>query len=345
MTIAFYISGHGFGHASRSIELIRALLDRRPGLRVIVRTSAPQWLFSSAGLTIDYRAFEGDTGMVQHDSLMMDVAETARRAAAFYGAFDRRADEEAALLSAERVDLVLSDIPPLAHAAAARAGIPSTAIGNFTWDWIYESYATFERDAPGVIQIIRDAYALADRALRLPLHGGFATFRSVVDIPLIARRSARGRGETRRLLNVPDDRPFVLASFGGYGLDVPYDEIARREHLTVFAPAVALTPPLAYQDLVAAADVVLTKPGYGIISECVANNTPMLYTSRGEFVEYDVFVAEMPRILRCRFMPQDDVRAGRWRAHVDALLAQAAPPERARIDGAAAAATMITGVL
>jgi UDP:flavonoid glycosyltransferase YjiC (YdhE family) len=344
VVIAFYISGHGFGHASRSIELIRALLDRQPALRVIVRTSAPQWLFDVAGVRVDYRVFDADVGMTQRDSITMDVAETTRRAAAFYRSFARRADDEAAFLKSENVELVLGDIPPLAHAAAARAGLRSIAIGNFTWDWIYEGYETFERDAPGVIQTIRDAYALADRGLRLPLHGGFATFAQVVDIPLIARRAARGpdaTAETRRILDIPGDRPFVLASFGGYGLDIPYDEIARRERLTVLAPAVALAPPLTYQDLVAAADVVLTKPGYGIISECVANGTPMLYTSRGRFVEYDVFVAEMPRILRCRFIPQEDLRAGAWRAHVDALLAQPAPPERARIDGAELAAELI----
>ena len=96
-----------------------------------------------------------------------------------------------------------------------------------------------------------------------------------------------------------------------------------------------------YQDLVAAADLVITKPGYGIISECVANDTPLLYTSRGPFVEYDVFVAEMPRVLRCRFLPQEDLRAGRWRPHIDALLAQSAPPERARIDGAQVAAALL----
>jgi UDP:flavonoid glycosyltransferase YjiC (YdhE family) len=340
--IVFYISGHGFGHASRSIEVIRALIERRPELRVVVKTSAPRWLFDLANIPgLAYEALETDVGMTQTDSLTMDVGDTARRAAAFYRDFDRRADDEAAALRSSGAGLVLGDIPPLAHAAAARAGVPSIAIGNFTWDWIYEGYATFERDAPGVVPIIRDGYRLATRALRLPMHGGFATTADIVDIPLIARRSTRRRDETRRVMNIRGDRPFVLASFGGYGLDIPFDEIARRERLTVLSPGAAVPPPLNYQDLVAAADLVITKPGYGIISECVANGTPLLYTSRGPFVEYDVFVAEMPRVLRCRFMPQDALRAGRWRAHIDALLAQPAPPEHAAIDGAAVAANLI----
>ena len=43
--IVFYISGHGFGHASRTIEVINAILAQRPETRVGVRTSAPRWLF------------------------------------------------------------------------------------------------------------------------------------------------------------------------------------------------------------------------------------------------------------------------------------------------------------
>ena len=71
-----------------------------------------------------------------------------------------------------------------------------------------------------------------------------------------------------------------------------------------------------YEDLVRAVDVVVTKPGYGIIAECIANDTALLYTSRGHFVEYDVLVAEMPRWLRCGFIAQDDLRAGRLTGRV-----------------------------
>ena len=345
MNITFYVSGHGFGHASRSIELIRALLERQPDVRILVKTQAPKWLFDAARLPrVEYEPLETDIGMTQTDSLTMDVADTARRAADFHRDFDRRAEREAAALRSRGVELVLGDIPPLAHAAAARAALPSIAIGNFTWDWIYEAYlTTFEREAPTVIPQIRDAYRLATRALRLPMHGGFATIATVVDIPIVARRSTRPREETRALLKIPPDRPLVLASFGAYGVNVMFEDIAHREALTVIAPPAALAPPLRYQDLVAAADVVITKPGYGIVSECIANRTPMLYTSRGVFAEYDVFVAEMPRYLRCRFLPQEDLRLGRWRHHIDALLAQGDPPERPQINGAEVAAAMILG--
>jgi hypothetical protein len=345
--LVHYISGHGFGHASRSIELLKAIVAARPDVRIVIKTAAPAWLCDAvAGPAVTLVPFEADPGVTQTDSLHIDELESARRAVAFYGRFDALADREGAFLRSSGATLVLGDIPPLAHAAAARAGLRSIAIGNFTWDWIYEGYEAFSREAPQVIDRIREAYALATRALRLPMHGGFEAMAAVtVDIPFIARRSRREPADTRRKLGVPDDRPFVLASFGAYGLAAPFEDIARDQRLTILSPPALLGGGLFYQDAVAAADVVISKPGYGIVSECVASGTPLLFTSRGRFVEYDVFLAEMPRVLRCRFIPQDDLMAGRWRPHIEALLEQPPPPERARIDGARVAAHEILNLL
>jgi len=350
VTIVFYISGHGFGHASRSIELLTELAARRPDARLIVRTTVPSWLFrASAPAHVEVRPVETDTGVAQIDSLNVDEHETARRAAGFYRTFDRRVAEEAAFLAAEHAAIVLGDIPPLAFAAAARAGVPSVAIGNFTWDWIYRGYDAFAasgNDAAGVIDVVRDAYATVTRALRLPLHGGFEAMAAVTsDIPFIARRSTRDAAETRERLGIPGDRPFVLACFSGADVDLPYGHRADVEHLTVLAPEREAPVGLKYPDLVAAAGVVVSKPGYGIVSECIANGTPLLYTSRGRFPEYDVFVAGMPRVLRCRYVDRSDLLAGRWGDAVRALLAQPPAPETAHVDGARVAAEEIVGLI
>ena len=61
----------------------------------------------------------------------------------------------------------MGDIPPLAVAAAEAAAIPSVAIGNFTWDWIYEDYRS--EDALELARDIRRMYRKATTALRLPL--------------------------------------------------------------------------------------------------------------------------------------------------------------------------------
>src|SRR5262249_23764997 len=185
---------------------------------------------------------------------------------------------------------------------AAGAGRPRVPVGISRGAGIYGFYPASARPAQDVPATIRSAYAETTRALRLPLHGGFDAMADVtIDIPFIARRSTRDRAETRRAIGVDADerRPVVLPSFGAYGAALPLDEVRRAGRLIVLDPD-RVPDGFRYQDLVAAADVVVSKPGYGIVSECVANDTPLLYTSRGRFIEYDVFVAGMPRILQCR---------------------------------------------
>jgi hypothetical protein len=343
--LVFYVSGHGFGHASRDIEVINALHALAPGVRLVVRTSAPRWLFDlTLRAPVTWLPAECDTGVVQIDSLRLDAFETVRR-------------------------------------AAAHADVPSIALGNFTWDWIYAAYAEALAAYPSLLERIRSAYAHAARAWRLPLGGGFEAFRRVEPVPFIARRSVRTRADVRERFGLPATELLVLASFGGYGLrniDVGALAALRRYTVVITAhvqaarrgdapdgetrpeePGEPVLPASVrfvderaiyaagyrYEDLVRAVDVVITKPGYGIIAECIANETALLYTSRGRFVEYDVMVREMPRYLRCGFISNEDLYAGSWESALDAVLAQPAPPERPPVDGANVVAGMLLDCL
>ena len=172
-TVFFYISGHGFGHASRQIEVINALGAMAGAARIAVRTSAARWLFDrTARVPITFLEGEVDAGVVQIDSLRLDEEETMRRADAFHATLVERAGAEAARLREHGARLVVADAPALGCAAAAAAGIPSVVCSNFTWDWIYAGY---DPDADA-IRRIREAYGKAQSAWRLPIHGGFQPF-------------------------------------------------------------------------------------------------------------------------------------------------------------------------
>ena len=344
---------------------------------VAVRTSAPKWLFDlTLTRPVDFHTRECDTGVVQVDSLSLDEAATVGRASEFHERLDALAGEEAQWLRSVDARLVVGDIPPLACAAGKAAGLPVIALGNFTWDWIYEGYRDWLAPGSDLIERLGAAYAAAEVALRLPMHGGFSTIREIVDLPFIARRSTRAPDDTRTHLSLPLGRPLALLSFGGYGLQridlgavaglgdytivVTADVTANRRASEVPSGAgTAILPAnvilvdeqalygagLRYEDLVAAVDVVLTKPGYGIISECVANDTALVYTSRGHFREYDVLVREMPRWLRTAFISNEDLLAGRWKPALDRALAQPAPRETIGVDGAERAASAILSYL
>jgi hypothetical protein len=367
--VAFYISGHGFGHASRQIEIINAFARRRPDVGIFVRTAVARWLLDrtlAAPFELDDRPT--DTGVVQIDSLRLDAEATIAAADDFHATLDARAAHEADLLRARDVRLVMADAPPLGCAAAARAGIPSVVVSNFTWDWIYAEYREYLAGAPELIPTIQAAYRLADAAWRLPMHGGFESFlaagpaeapsararaclaeapsarRRVIDVPFVARHATHAPAETRTRLGLPAERTLVLPSFGGYGvggIDLSAVDLDPSWHVIAVPDAAIYDAGLRYEDLVRAADGVLSKPGYGIISECIANDTALVYTSRGRFAEYPVLVREMPRYLRCAYLDNEALLAGRWRAALDAALSAPPPPERPPTNGAEVIADMI----
>jgi L-arabinokinase len=370
--IVFYISGHGFGHASRSIEVINAILAKRPETRVGVRTSAPRWLFDlSVKGKVTYSTLECDTGVVQVDALTLDEADSIRRASAFHSDLVTRAASETRALRELGAGLIVGDIPPLAFAVGASAGIPSVGLGNFTWDWVYADYPRV-RLAPSLLPAIRGAYGKGSMALRLPMSGGFESFSNVKDIPFIARHASKTRDEVCKTLKLPADKPIVLVSFGGYGLPALETEtLSKFKKYTVVTTAnVPLTRArkelpaadrkgayitineeamydagIRYEDLVGAAEAVVTKPGYGIISECIANETAILYTPRGHFPEYDVLVEEIPKYLRSSFISHDDLFAGKWEPMLDKLLAQPKPKKKPETNGADVAADILLKAL
>jgi hypothetical protein len=365
-SVAFYVSGHGFGHASRQIEIINAFGRRRPDVAIFLRTAVAPWLLErTVAVPFEVDARPCDTGIVQIDALRLDAAATITEAAAFYATLDARAAAEAALLQLRGVRFVVADAPPLGCAAAARAGIPSVVVSNFTWDWIYAEYREDLGPAPALIPTIQAAYRLADAAWRLPMHGGFETFeppsrsgadgatlgqapaQRVIDMPFVARHATHAAADTRARLGLPpvdDDRRLALPSFGGYGvagIDLDALDLDGSWHVVRVPDAAIYDAGLRYEDLVRAVDVVLTKPGYGIIAECIANDTAIVYTPRGRFAEYPVLVREMPRYLRCAYLANDALVTGRWQSALDAAVNAPPPPEHPRTDGADVIADMI----
>jgi hypothetical protein len=318
-------------------------------VKVIVRSSVAPWL---VGLTarpgVQLEPVECDTGVAQIDSLHLDEVETIRRARAFMATMPQRVAIEVERLRAVDATLVVADLPALGIAAAHRAGLPAIASGNFTWDWIYAGY----RDSEDVVAGIGEIYSRTTCALRLPMWGGFETMPVVRDVPLVARRSRRAKSEIRRALNLDPHARLVLMSFGVHGTDrIDLEALAKLHGFTIVVAGhanslhshgglIALNEAglyargFRYEDLVRAVDIVVTKPGYGIIAECVANGPALLYTSRGHFVEYDVLVERMPRFLRCGFIDHSDLFAGRWEPHLERVLALPAPAEQPPVNGA-----------
>jgi UDP:flavonoid glycosyltransferase YjiC (YdhE family) len=359
-TLVCYISGHGFGHAVRVMEVLRALWSRRPDVHVAIRSSVPRWFFDLAG-PFTHAFSQLDVGAVQADSLSVDIEATLRAYAAMAARKEELINHEVATVTAQHPRLILADIPALAFDVAERLGVAAVGMTNFSWDWIYADYVSDFPGYAGLVDDLRHSYGRASLLLRLPLHGDLGAFPRIRDVPLVARTATKSRADVRQRLGLPLVERIVLLSFGGIG--VTMSAIPDPPHGLTFVATQSAAPSTAprrcrflpnaemaaagvrYEDLVAASDVVMTKPGYGIVGDCLANGTAMIYTSRGRFAEYEYLVAGIEAHLTHRFISNDDLRAGRWLPALDDIFRQPRRAVQVETGGAAVAADVLLGMM
>ena len=345
--VLFYITGHGFGHSTRTVEVINQIRSREPRFLPIINTTAPEWLFRRevAG-NFQYIHCENDVGAVQRDWRRVDKLETLARYAEFIKREPEFVRRQAGFARQERVAAIVSDIPAVAFAVAEQSGVPALGITNFSWDWIYTPYLEAHPAGRFVVEHIRECYSKADRLLRLPFHGDLSAFPVIEDIPLVARHSVMERGEVVRRLNLDGTKKIVLLYLGRFDHQkVISEEMRRRKDLLFVSFDVLDTNSVLSRDLVSAADAVVTKPGYGIVSDCVANRTPILYTAREDFLEYHALVDGIKKYAHSRFLAEEDLLSGRWLSDLDELLSTESPWPALETNGAEVADMRILEVL
>lgn len=352
--LAYYITAHGFGHGARSCDILAALLRARPDLRIHVVSDLPREFLAArlpAG-DIRYRTGRFDAGMVQLDSIRVDVGATLAEARALLARERELLDGERRFLREERIGAVVADLPALPIAAAKDAGIPALAVGNFSWDWIYEDFIPRHPAWRAVVDHFRAGYGQCDLLMRLPFAEPMASFPRRRDLPLVATPGRPRRAELARHTGADAARTWILLSFSTLDWDAAaLDRVERLDDCEFFT-----LPPLAwerrnihavdrqafgYADVLTSCDLVLTKPGYGVLSECAVNGKPMVYTERTDFREYAVLEAAVRRYFRHRHLPAGQLYRGDLRDAIDEVLRAPAPKEALARGGDIEAARLI----
>jgi len=338
--LLFCVSGHGYGHATRSAAILQELLLLRSDLEVTVSSSVPARFFEAGkNPRVFWRGQNYEPGTIQKNCFEVDITRTC----AAYGRFlDERGESlraETAYLRDKGFDGVVADVPAVPLVAAAKAGIPAAAVWNFTWDWILEPLLADEKDERlrGLPALLREDYRSAGLDLRLPFSSPETTFDAVEDVPLVGRRARLSRQATRRLLGIEtqDPRPLVLVATSGWDSsnwapvrvqgcrdfrflvigDLPVKLATEVRRLPV-----DLGEGYTFPDILSACDAVVSKPGYGLASECVLNQTALLGVERRGFREAAELVRGMKALGRFEGITLDDFFAGRWEPSLASLL-------------------------
>lgn len=295
--LAIVCSAHGFGHLTRQLAL--AERARAWGIEPVLFTAAPPEVVHGTLPGAEVRPWSVDVGVAQRDSLTEDLPETLAR-------LERRCSEAAvdalarALAPFERV---IVDVAPTALEACRRAGVEAVAVGNFDWAWLYSRYPQLQGWAERFA-----AWQAPHRGASLWPGPGLRGFREVHRFGLIGRRRPA----------CPGARGRVLVSFGGFGLRDLEARLPRLEGVRwLLAPPMSrparddcdYLEGVAYPALVAGAELVLTKPGYGIFAEASLAGTRLAWLPRGAFPEAPWIEAAMQARGGVR-LSEEDLAAG-----------------------------------
>ncbi|KAI4337448.1 hypothetical protein L6164_015863 [Bauhinia variegata] len=330
LVFAYYVTGHGFGHATRVIEVVRHLIHAGHDVHVV--TGAPHFVFTSEiqSPRLFIRKVLLDCGAVQADALTVDrlaslekYSETAVKPRATILA------KEIEWLNSIKADLVVSDVVPVACRAAADAGIRSVCVTNFSWDFIYAEYvmAAGLHHRSIVWQIAED-YSHCEFLIRLPGYCPMPAFRDVIDVPLVVRRLHKSPKEVRNELGIEGNTKVVILNFGGQpsGWKLKEEFLPSGWLCLVCGASDSQDLPKNFRklakdaytpDIIAASDCMLGKIGYGTVSEALAYKCPFVFVRRDYFNE-EPFLRNMLEYYQCGVeMIRRDLLTGHWRPYLE----------------------------
>ncbi len=294
--LAFFLTAHGFGHGVRQSAFIHALPRE---VEVTLFTDLPAGFFGEE-LDRPFRhvSLTLDCGCLQPDNTRVDVAATLARYRELDAERNRLIDAAAGALADVGAEFVIGDAPPLAFPAARAAGLPSWAVCNFSWTDIYRPYLRAHPDFAPVWERMRADYAVADRHVRLTPFTGDPLCTDTVPVGMLTRPGKPSKEELARRLGIDPTKRWCLIYLGNYGLPgIPWKKLESFSewHFLGLYPCgnaanfthIRKDPSLRYADLTASADLVLGKLGYGLVTECAALGTPVLYLGREDFCEFE----------------------------------------------------------
>ena len=334
--IAVYISGHGFGHLAQMAPVLQRLQALRPDTRFLLRCALPaDEIVARLGFDRDVEIVGGavDVGVVQHSAIREDRAASIAALRDWLAQMPEQLAREQAVLRDFAADLVLSNISPLAFPAAEALAIPSLALATLDWHAIYRHW--LDADDPALARLAA-AYSGCDLLLSPPMAMDMAAFPRRESIPLIASRPQAIGASQLAGLQADGGRKRVLVLFGGCG-NPPFDlsALAAMDDWLFLLPMpgdggdpgvaenvryVQFSSQLRAVDLLPHVDLLLCKPGYGLLSESWVTQTPVAWVERPDFPEFPMLKDWLETRFPAAGMRREDFCSGHWQSTLQAAL-------------------------
>lgn len=300
-TVLICLSSHGFGHLGQVTPVVHELHSRFPDMRLIIRSRLPEFkLREKLGEDILIQRSDSDIGMIQKDALNIDMDLTQEKYRNFHRRWNTLLEEEKKDIGNLKPDIALVNIPYLCLAAVHELGIPSIAFSSLNWAEIYQYFFHHLEEAPGIVRQMLDAYNQAESFLQPVPAMNMPEITNGIGIDPVAQTGTNIRKILKEQIGLKSSEILVLVSMGGMDLKPPCNDWPRFPDVRFLVPeswksAHPDTVPLEvlghpFSDLMASADLLICKPGYGSFVEAACNRMPVLYLPRQRWPESSALI-------------------------------------------------------
>lgn len=348
------IADHGFGHLAIAAPVLNELARRRPNLRLTVWSGPalpPAKVAERVTHPFEHAERHTELGILQRNALDVDLDATLAAYERLHADWPAVVSREAEAIAACAPDLVVADASYTALAGARAVGVASAGLCSLNWADVFAAYFGGRAEAEPIHAQMLAAYRGADAFVAPEPALPMADLDRVVRVgPIAARGTARREELTARLDLRPDERVAVVAA-GGMALAMDADAWPHApgvrwivpDDWTEGAPGVSTRSQagLPFLDLLASCDALVTKPGYGSITEAAVCGTPALLVPRDDWPEHRGMVDWLARHGRCRAITRRQLEAGEMADDLRALLAAGRPTPIAPTGAAEAAAALL----
>ena len=331
--IAFFISYHGFGYATRAAAVMQALEEISNSVQFEIFTEAPRWLFQdSLCNAFEYHFIQTDVGLVQKSAFEIDFDGTLRCLNAFYPIARLKVTELSSTVKQLGCDAIICDIAPIGIMVGRESGIPTILIENFTWDWIYQEYLAADKRIQPFIEYLKQLFNAADYHIQTkPVCN-----RKAADLKTepVSRKIYTSGSNIKERLGVESGQKVVLITTGGipqhyeffekllsfgdifFVVPCSVQEMQTRQNVILLPHRSEFYHP----DLVNAADAVVGKLGYSTLAEVYHSGVSFGYIPRPNFRESGKMAAFIETEMSGISIEESEFKNGRWTAKLSELL-------------------------
>jgi hypothetical protein len=327
------LSGHGYGHLAQCAPVVNLLCQQLPDMTLTVCSSLPSEVVAARiDSAFDYHSVVLDPVLRMLNAWEVDVAASRQVYRAFYRDWEQGYQADIDLLEQLAPDLVLADIPYRMLSAAADSEIAAVGLCSLNWAAIYAAYCEDNAEDRQMLEQMMRGYRAADIFLAptpsIPMTG----LENVTRIGPVARQGSRQKQSLQEYCAGGSSTQFVLVALGGIATQLPLDSWPCIDGVSwILTEAVQSdrtdlvdfdSLAMSFIDVLASADVVLTKPGYGTYAEAVCNGVPVLTIEREDWPETAYLNSWVQQQGHLEVMTREQFYAGDFVAEVKALLAK-----------------------